>query len=102
MRTKKMFTIAVLVVLLTGMACLLARAEQDFRPRKVYLVVMSCTNTGNSAFHFNYHEVESLEACYDMVNHARVDIPDDGDAESSVVIYCTTSPVRVWEYKDIK
>ena len=73
-----------------------AKAEGD----GPYLVVMSSTNTSNSVFITEYHKVESMEQCYEIVQNALVKIPQGGDAESAIAMYCTPTKSKVLEYKD--
>ena len=87
--------IITIVCIMLTLACASAYAEnsQGFfhhNDKKAYLVVMALTNTGASSFHFYFHEVENLDVCFDMVKNSKIAIPQGGDAEAAVAMYCTT------------
>ena len=84
----------ILVILITVCICATAIAGSLPRsgvtkPSRVYLVVMSSTNTGNSVFNYVYHKVDSWELCFSIIENSRIDIPISGDAEASIAMYCT-------------
>ena len=77
---KKLITILLLLALLLTPTAAMA---------KVYLVVATLANTGVSSFTFDYHEVEEMDLCLQLVDNAKIGVAQGGDAEASVVIYCT-------------
>jgi hypothetical protein len=95
-----------MITILTVSFCLPATAEDHYqvnsKHKPAFLVVMTLTSTGQSVFNFNYHEVDSLEMCFEMVERSRVEIPKDGDAEAAVVLYCSTDKVKRWDYKKME
>ncbi len=70
--------------------------------KSVYLVVMTLTSTGDTEFIFNYHEVPTMDKCFDLVKNSKIGIPQGGDAEAAVVIYCTPTPAKIWKVKQDK
>lgn len=76
-------------------------AEQP-RPQPAYLVVATLTNTGASYFTFNYHKVDNIELCLELVGSARLEgIPHGGDAEAAVVIYCAPTKTKIWGHEEM-
>ena len=52
----------------------------------VFLVVLILNGPGNG-YSFNYHEMPSLEACYQVIEKSKTDIAKGGDAEMGVALY---------------
>jgi hypothetical protein len=78
-----------------------AVAEQP-RPQPAYLVVATLTNTGATYFTFNYHKVNNIELCLELVGSARLEgVPQGGDAEAAVVIYCAPTKAKIWDYEEM-
>jgi hypothetical protein len=76
-------------------------AEQP-RQEPAYLVVATMTSTGKSYFTFNYHKVDNIKLCMELANNARLEgIPQGGDAEAAVVIYCAPTKAKVWSYEEM-
>ncbi len=63
----------------------------------VFLVVMVITGT-NSSPTFYYHEVPTMEQCFEIVNNGQIQIPKAGDAEAVVTLYCSPTKVRYWRH----
>jgi hypothetical protein len=96
----------ILVILITVCICATAIAGSLPRsgvtkPSRVYLVVMSSTNTGNNVFNYVYHEMYDWQQCFDVIKNSRVDIPTSGDAESSIAMYCAPNKGRYLDYKQM-
>jgi len=69
----------------------------------VFLIMMVITATNNSPT-FYYHEIPTIQQCYDIIENGQIHIPDAGDAEIVVVMYCSPtkwhSMVGYWHYKE--
>ena len=89
-----------LILVLTLILCLAISVSSY--AAGAYLVVATLTNTGNTSFDFNYHKVDSLNTCMALVENAKIAIPNGGDAEAAVIIYCAPTPAKAWEYKEMR
>jgi len=65
----------------------------------VFLIMMVITATNNSPT-FYYHEIPTIQQCYDIIENGQIHIPDAGDAEIVVVMYCSPTKVGYWHYKE--
>jgi len=65
----------------------------------VFLVVMVMTGTNNSPL-FYYHEIPTMQQCFAIVENGQIHIPDAGDAEATVTMYCAPTKVGYWHYKE--
>ena len=63
----------------------------------VFLVVMVMTGTNNSPL-FYYHEIPTMQQCFAIVENGQIHIPDAGDAEATVTMYCAPTKVGYWHY----
>jgi len=53
----------------------------------VFLIVLTLSSTGD-AWRYNYHEMPSLKVCQECVTNTRIVLPNNGDAEAGIVMYC--------------
>lgn len=83
---KVIFLLLVLFALTTGYAY--AEPEVAHDRSQVYLVVMGLPSTGAS-FQFFYHEMPSIDRCYEVIRNSAIQIPKSGDAEAVVAMYCS-------------
>jgi len=65
---------------------------------KVYLVIAASISTGDSNLTFYYHEMSNMDECNTSASNAKLRIPNGGDAETAVVLYCTSSKAGVWSH----
>ena len=60
----------------------------------VFLVIMTLTSTGEQ-WRFNYHKMASMEECKECLKDARSWIPQGGDAEAAVAMYCAKGKANI-------
>lgn len=54
-----------------------------------YLIYLLSTSTSGGHIQYVY-PMESQEACIESVKTARVEVPNGGDAESTVTVFCAS------------
>ena len=54
----------------------------------VYLVLIVIPST-NKNYDFYYHEIDNMEQCERIIKTSKIKIPNNGDAESSIAMYCS-------------
>jgi len=77
------------IVLLFFGLVFLGQADAKMTDGKNYLVIMTATNTSTTRFTRVYYEVDNMTQCFQLIENARIDVSHGGDAEASVVMYCT-------------
>lgn len=59
----------------------------------VFLIVLTLNSTGDQ-WQWNYHKMPSMEICQECVEKAKINLPEGGDAEAAVVLYCAKDKAR--------
>jgi len=80
----------------------MAANNLDAPPSIAYLVIMTLSSTGQTYFHFSYHEVPDMSKCFELVKNSHIEIPSAGDAEAVVVMYCAPTRAKAWGYKEMR
>lgn len=60
----------------------------------VFLIVLTLASTSGS-WTARYHEMPSMEICQECVRNAQVHIPNGGDAEAAIAMYCAKDKGKI-------
>lgn len=64
----------------------------------VYLVVLTLSSTGDQ-WQWNYHEMPSIMECRECIEKSKAYLPEGGDAEAAVVMYCAKNKAKRQSYE---
>jgi hypothetical protein len=61
---------------------------------EVYLYYIISLSTGDAHPRMNRVRMESMQVCNEAVKAAKIEIPEGGDAESTVTVFCGGSDMK--------